>query len=280
MIINYNTEKISRALDDFYSVTGVNITIRGADLAPLPIYLGKRRGPRFCEAIVNLSNGRSACGCSDARLVEQCAQSKQAEWHICHAGLTDIAVPLFVEDEIIGYIILGQMRNDADFSQLEDRLAELDLPLDKMREYYDELKYFDSENTQSIINVAVMLAKYILLEGMLTPKYSDKIDKATRYINENLTNDLSIQSIAESINISKSVLYRDFRKYFNCTVNEYVNALRVDRAALLLAESEMSVEEIAGATGFSSSSYFGKTFKRIKGVTPVKFRSTYIIAKK
>ena len=275
MIINYNIEKITRALDDFSNVTGVNISLRGPDLGSVLAFPGTNRGVRFCRAIIGSEKGRNACRCSDMSLLEKCARSKRPEWHVCHAGLTDIAVPLFVEDEIIGYIILGQMRNDADFSEIEERICELDLPTDKMQEYYSELKYFDSENTQSVINVAAMLAKYILLEDLLGFKHSDNITKATDYINRHLSEDLSIQSISTGSNVSKSVLYRDFRKYLNCTVSDYVSVLRVERATVLLAGGELSVEEISEAVGFSSSSYFGKTFKRIKGMTPVKYRNIY-----
>ena len=275
MIINYNIEKISSALDDFYNVTGVNISLRRADLTQIPIFTGTRKGPRFCAEIMNSKCGHDACRCSDLRLVEKCAQSKHAEWHICHAGLTDIAVPISVEDEIIGYIILGQMRNDADFSQIEEHLCAFDLPLEKMREYYSELEYFDSDKTQSVINVAVMLAKYILLEDMMGPRHSENIEKATEYINQHLTEELSIQSISAGSNVSKSVLYRDFRKYLNCTVGEYVSVLRVERATVLLAEDELTVEKISEAVGFSSASYFSKTFKRIKEISPVKYRNLH-----
>lgn len=280
MFINYDIEKITGALADFCNVTGVNISLRRADYSAIPTLYRIHNGTRFCNEITKCPKGRSACQCSDAELVKRCAESRQAEWHICHAGLTDIAVPLIVNGEVIGYIILGQLRNDADFSQIEHRLDAFDVPLDKMREYYSELKYFDSDRTQSVINIAVMLAKYILLENMLEPKCSTNIEKAQEYINCNLSENLSIKSISAGVNISKSVLYRDFRKFLNCTVNEYINILRVERASALLVESEMSVEEIAVVTGFSSSSYLGKTFKKINGITPVKFRNTYKIPKK
>ena len=277
LIINYNTEKIARAFQDFYNATGVNIALRRADCSCIYMFLDHSRQSDFCHEIHKSDAGMRACQNSDYCLLEKCSEQQIAVRHVCHAGLTDIAVPLYHDGSLIGYIILGELRNETDFSEIAERVKDLGVSLDNLKEYYEKLRYFDEQKTESIINVAVMLSKYILLEDMLELKYSSNIEKATDYINANCTEELSIQSISAGVNISKSVLYRDFRKYFNCTVNEYVNVLRVEQAANMLLGSELSVDEISAATGFSSASYFGKIFKKIKGMTPVKYRNTHKI---
>ena len=54
---------------------------------------------------------------------------------------------------------------------------------------------------------------------------------------------------------------------------EYLNSYRVERAARKLLNSDLSVTDIAFSCGFNDLSYFIKTFKAEKGVTPAKFRS-------
>ena len=57
---------------------------------------------------------------------------------------------------------------------------------------------------------------------------------------------------------------------------EYLNTYRVERAARKLLNSDTSVTDISYMCGFNDLSYFIKTFKAIKGVTPAKFRKTVI----
>ena len=81
-----------------------------------------------------------------------------------------------------------------------------------------------------------------------------------------------MELIAEKGNVSKNTLYRGFKAAFGTTVSEYINQKRVEKAEKLLLGTDLSVEEISQQTGFSSSAYFAANFKRIKGISPLKFR--------
>ena len=122
-----------------------------------------------------------------------------------------------------------------------------------------------------------MLTKYLLLENMLKPHFDDRIQRAIVYINENLTEELSIQKISKNTNVSKSVLYERFRDAFDCTVSEYINEKRVELSCDFLIKTDLSIEYIAEKVGFSGASYYGKIFKRLKGMTPLKYRRTNAI---
>ena len=80
--------------------------------------------------------------------------------------------------------------------------------------------------------------------------------------------------IAKEINVSKSVLYKRFENHFHCTVGEYINKKRVERAAQLLTTTSLSMEDISQKCGFSSGSYFRKIFKQTMGITPLKFKKS------
>ena len=65
---------------------------------------------------------------------------------------------------------------------------------------------------------------------------------------------------------------RAFHKHMGCTVRAYVRNLRVDRAADLLASSELSIAEVALEAGFSDQSHLCNVFRRVRGVTPSRYR--------
>ena len=92
------------------------------------------------------------------------------------------------------------------------------------------------------------------------------------FIHENLETDLSIQSISRATNISKSVLYKAFHSRYSCTVGAYINEARVERSLEYLLKTNLPMEEIAQKVGFSSGSYYSKTFKKQMGISPLQYR--------
>ena len=148
---------------------------------------------------------------------------KKAQQHIGHAGLVDIAVPILYNDEILGYIILGQMKNETDFKEIKSRIDKFPVDILKMEEYYNSLSYFDYDRIESIAKIATMLTKYILLENMLKPAMGNKIQAVVSFIENNLCENLTVGNISKKVYISKSVIYKGFHEHFNCTLKEYVN---------------------------------------------------------
>jgi AraC family transcriptional regulator len=65
---------------------------------------------------------------------------------------------------------------------------------------------------------------------------------------------------------------RQFRHYFGCTISQYVRQVRIARAQMLLSRRDMSVAEIALASGFADQSHFTNTFRRLTGLPPHRYR--------
>ena len=272
MIVNFDIPKINQCLEDFYNATGINMDLLKDDFS----FVGEHRyweNKRYCKAIQGTKGGHNACLLSDAELLEKSRKSKKAEMHICHAGLMDCAIPIIYADEIIGYILFGQIKTDTDFSKIGEYLASLGLDEHEMERLYEEILFFKESVITSISNIAEMLVKHILLENMLRLNFDDSIGRVVNYINQNLESDLSIQRISQNTNISKSALYRKFQGCFGCTVGEYINDKRIEKATELLKTADLSIEEVSGKVGFSSGSYFCKMFKKKMGVSPFKFKN-------
>jgi AraC family transcriptional regulator len=82
----------------------------------------------------------------------------------------------------------------------------------------------------------------------------------------------SLSGLADSVGVHPVTLARAFRRAFGCTVGEYVRSLRIERAALQLADTDLSLAEIALAAGFSDQSHFSNLFRRHTGLSPFRFR--------
>ncbi len=269
MYISYDVEKINKTLKDFNSVTGINIRLLKDDFSTLGCVFEDNK---YCLAIQNTEEGKEACYNSDIDLLQKCKKSRKIQMHVCHAGLIDIVVPIIYKEEIIGYILLGQLKRDNDFSSVEKYISKFSLNPEEIKEYYTTLSLFEYDKIQSVAALVSMLVKYIIIEKMLKLDFNKVVESAEAFIEENLSKSLSIELISKSTHISKSVLYKNFRTVFNCTVSQYVNRKRVEKSVDLLLNSDLSIEEISQKVGFSSASYYTINFKKEKGVSPIKFR--------
>ena len=276
MDIRYNKQKLVRILYDFYKATGVNISIHHTDFSSIA-GLPDTYKNAYCSCIQDAPGGKAACMQSDKLLFDACKNSKRAEMRICHAGLMDIAIPILYQDVIVAYVMMGQMKVTSAFSEIETYVARLGLDAKEQRKIYDQIPYFNEEKLQSIANLAVMLTRYILLENIVAPSLSDNIKNAEQFIDENLQSELTILSISKGTNISKNVLYKNFRLSFDCTVKEYINRKRVEKSEDLLINSDLSIEEISQKVGFSSASYYSKIFKKHTGISPLRLRKTHSV---
>ena len=92
------------------------------------------------------------------------------------------------------------------------------------------------------------------------------------YIHEHYKEKITIEDIAAQMNISRSECFRCFKRLTNKRPIEYINEYRLLKASQLLSESEKSIFKIYTECGFESASYFGRKFKEVYGIAPVKYR--------
>ena len=82
-----------------------------------------------------------------------------------------------------------------------------------------------------------------------------------------------LDTIARLCGLSRRHLTRLYRREVGHSIHTQLNALRMQRAALLLATSERSVLQVAGEVGFENPSHFARAFRNWHGVAPSVFRA-------
>ncbi len=97
------------------------------------------------------------------------------------------------------------------------------------------------------------------------------IQQATKYIQENFSEDISLKKLAETYAMSESHFSRTFKQYTGVGVSKYLKLTRIRQSEKLLSENKYSVTDIALKCGFSNSNYFISEFKKYKGITPKRY---------
>ena len=98
------------------------------------------------------------------------------------------------------------------------------------------------------------------------------VRNAMAYIRENFAFLTGIDELAELCGVSKSHLIRRFTVEAGIGPGRYLQQVRIQRAMLLLSNSNYSVELVASLTGYSGANYFCKIFRRVMGESPSRYR--------
>jgi len=108
----------------------------------------------------------------------------------------------------------------------------------------------------------------------ISAEYVRTFKEMVSFINEHYSEKMSLEDIAASGNIGKTLCSKIFKKLTDKTPGDYLISYRINKSIELLDENEMSITDIAYATGFNSASHYTKTFHEMIGCTPNKYRHT------
>lgn len=116
------------------------------------------------------------------------------------------------------------------------------------------------------------------LLGEILPKMKESspdereniLERARRYMFSPV--EFSVPELAKYCNMSESGLYAFFKSYANTTPIEMKNKIRVEKAIMYLASTDLSIDQISDRIGFKSTAYFRKIVKEQTGKTPTQIR--------
>lgn len=112
----------------------------------------------------------------------------------------------------------------------------------------------------------------VINKGIWSKQVPDTVNDAVKYIQDNLSQNMSITEIADIVHLNPQYFMRLFKKETGKPVLEFITELRLERVKQLLVETNKSITEIAISAGYDNFSYFSKLFKKYEGVTPSEYR--------
>lgn len=171
------------------------------------------------------------------------------------------------------YVLLGSYLSSVSFlesmgvgkSDITEQLAELN----------DTMRFADTvDNSRSYMRK--LLSEVIEIRNQLSgKKYTEIIEKARNYIQENYQNeDMSLQSVASNVNVSSNHFSAIFRKETGETFIEYLTTVRMEKAKELLICTSMKTSEVGFEVGYKDPHYFSYIFKKIQGMSPKEYRKS------
>ncbi|MBU3170711.1 AraC family transcriptional regulator [Clostridium estertheticum] len=180
--------------------------------------------------------------------------------------------------EAKNYDLLSCFHGNANVLRLKiDEQKSIEILLSKM--LYEDTHQVES----SSIFLKMMLTEFlILVERLLknAPSYHiettnlthKRISEIITYINKNYVENLTLDFLSKRFFISTYYLSRTFKKVTGLNLNQYINTIRIKAAEKLLFSTELNITNISEKVGYRSITHFGRAFKSITGVSPLKYK--------
>jgi len=105
-------------------------------------------------------------------------------------------------------------------------------------------------------------------------KHADVIYKAINFIKANYMNKISLEDVAGAVYLSPAYFSRVFKQETGHNFSSYLNKVRIDESKLLLKNAKVNISDISGMVGYEDQSYYSKVFKKVTGMSPLKYRQS------
>lgn len=111
------------------------------------------------------------------------------------------------------------------------------------------------------------------IASLRVKKENPVVKKVSSYVRGNLSEDLSLETVAQTVGVSSFYLSKLFKEETGETFINYVTDCRLEESRKLLRSTEKSVKEITADVGYNDQNYFSKLFKNKYGVSPTEYRT-------
>ena len=276
MPIRVELDKINDLLESLFILTDMTIALYDENFDFVESYPLYSRKSWFCAYIEHYPEFKNLCKKCDIKHFNIAKKSKKPIIYECHAGLLDIVFPLVQNNIVIGYITMGQVSANPDMDYIKKHLRSYFstvAPLsDGLINASNQVIYKSTQQVRATIKLLELSINHILKNRLITSSARQLFDDLTTYIENNIETNLSINEICKTLNVSRTRLYAEMKKFLPQGVACYIKQKRLEKAKQFLIETDLSISRIAEVVGFNDYNYFLKSFKKAYGITPKQYR--------
>lgn len=264
----------------FRDTTGLPINLRVIEAFDLPHHNDPNENP-FCALMAKSNQSCAAC-LLHQRKVEESAGIEPTTLK-CFAGMCDSSVPVRVGEDLVAFLQTGQVflekPDKRRFSGVAKQLLKfgVDFDLKKTEEAWFQGRVLDRRQYDSILRLLSIFAQHLSSLGQELAVQAEHgeapaITKARALIATRHGEDLALDDVAKSVNMSAFYFCKTFKKATGMTFTNYLARVRVEKVKNLLLNPHKRVSEAAFEAGFQSLSQFNRVFRRIAGQSPKAYR--------
>ena len=265
----------------FVEATGMPLALRPVESWSLAHH-GKARENPLCAMFAEGSPTCAACLEVQRRTSDPTVLTPQTA--VCFAGLMEASVPVFVGERLVGFLQTGEVTvgkpSRRKFAMIARRIrkwgAKVDLRM--LERAYFQTKAMTPGQFRSVLKLLAIFAQHLSLIAnqiaiRATNAEPESVVKARAFMRDHQSEELALGDVARAVNMSTFYFCKTFKRATGLTFTEYLGRVRIEKAKTLLLNPNIRVSEVAYESGFQSLTHFNRTFHRVLGESPTKYRA-------
>lgn len=189
---------------------------------------------------------------------------------IAPAYYEDYLKKLYPETQLDPIAAFRKIDETTDFPEMSQLLTEI-------RDYRGEglaaKLFYEGKVAEAVSLVVAFQLKYPDKQPrILSQQDIESVRTVAAYLNDHYAADIPLERLAQIACMGTTKLKSCFKKFYGCTITEYIQQRRMSQAEYLLASSELSIGQIAQTIGYSTSSRFATLFRKSTGLLPREYR--------
>ena len=270
-------KEIQEIFDSFTSCFNIRINYFSPDIRELKVGLHKPVCS-YCALIQNKLEMKDLCIQSDKMHCKEASEKKELVSYTCHAGLQEAIHPIFFEDTLLGFVVIGQFRiTDTITPPITQACEKKDIPINKLTKAFMKVPLYPDKQTQNILNLFKILVKYIVSQQMIARKGNMVLNTIVHYFEENIDKQITLSDAAQLVAKSNSYISHLFKKYFDKSFSQMFIEMKLNRADdFFRIMPDLSIGEVAYKLGYSDPLYFSRIYKKYRKISPKEFKNKYV----
>lgn len=273
----FNKQALDRFASALHKLTGLHVGLHNCDYSLFAAAGDDARN--FCAVCRNHSPAflQNCLKCDNTHL-KKVLSDRRTTAYACPFGLTEAIIPLVWQEELVGYIFLGQVFRDVppEFESLWEKLLALDE--DNLYPHREEIRSA-FENTpclvQEKLTAAIQLGEIFAVHTYAALWFSQAANANSKerfsyYLSLNDWEHMpmatfSVSAASEMLHVSYSQLNRIAKEVVGMPLKQYIIDLKLRAAVRMIDESDLPLSVIAQSLGFDDAHYFARLLRRFTG---------------
>lgn len=262
---------------------GLQVSVHFGQNAPpgLPSPVNIHSNP-YCLAVKSSPQAHAKCIQCQKRALQKCIEG--AFFGMCYAGMEEFVFPIQNKSGVSGFVSVSGYcsREKKAEGRIKATADKYQLPETFLFSSHKKHTLPPPQNRQLIATLihplCHMLALWREQNAALPPASREEDDIYSHliaYLQEDFGQEMTVKRLSQLCHCSVSYVSHLFKHRTGCSVSEYKNQLRIERAKQLLSSTSLAVGEIAESAGFSDSNYFSSLFRNTTGLSPSQYRKKY-----
>lgn len=270
-------KEIQEIFDSFTACFGIRINYFSPDIRELKVGLHKPVCS-YCALIQNKLDMKELCIQSDKARCKEASETRELVSYTCHAGLHEAIHPIFFENSLLGFVVIGQFRNTEVIPpHILEACMERDISESKLTKAFTKVPLYDEKQTGNILNLFRILVKYIVSQQMIARKGNMILNTIIHHIEENISKQITLSEISRLVGKSNSYISHLFKKNFDKSFSRMFIEMKLNKAdEFFRIMPDLTIAEVAYKLGYENPLYFSRIYKKYRKISPKEFKSSYV----